>query len=63
MATTTHKSKGLGKGLSALISENYVQPAAAAASATAKKPDETTAGGVYTLPVIKLHTGGQNHVA
>lgn len=50
MATVTQR--GLGKGLSALISENYVQPPAAA-----KPSAEATAGGVYTLPVNKLHPG------
>ncbi len=54
MATTT-KPKGLGKGLSALISENYVQPAATAPAAPRKSED--AAGGVYTLAVTKLHTG------
>lgn len=57
MATTT---RGLGKGLSALISENYVQPAAAAASGAstgAARPSEESAGGVYTLPAAKLHSG------
>src|SRR3982751_3411690 len=51
MATITQR--GLGKGLSALISENYVQPAAAAPAA--KKGD--SAGGVYTLVTGKLHSG------
>ena len=51
MATVTQR--GLGKGLSALISENYVSPPAAAIKPTA----ETKAGGVYTLPVNKLHPG------
>ena len=62
MATVTQR--GLGKGLSALISENYVNPpaaaapaAAAATPAAAKASGETTAGGVYTLPVNKLHPG------
>ena len=48
MATITQR--GLGKGLSALIPENYVQPAAS-------KPSTDAAGGVYTLAVSKLHTG------
>ena len=54
MATVTQR--GLGKGLSALISENYVSPPAAAAAA---KPSatEAAAGGVYTLPMSKLHAG------
>lgn len=59
MATTTQR--GLGKGLSALISENYVQPAAAAkagkASASAPPAEADKAGGVYTLPVGKLVAG------
>ncbi|MDE3060232.1 MAG: ParB/RepB/Spo0J family partition protein [Pseudomonadota bacterium] len=49
MATITQR--GLGKGLSALISENYVQPAAAGAP----KALADAAGGVYTLPVAKLY--------
>jgi ParB family chromosome partitioning protein len=58
MATTTQKSKGLGKGLSALISENYVQPsAAAAAAAVSNKKTDEMAGGVYTLSTAALHTG------
>jgi len=48
MATVTQR--GLGKGLSALISENYVHPMPG-------KPSDTAAGGVYTLPVGKLHPG------
>lgn len=57
MATITQR--GLGKGLSALISENYVQPAAAAPKQAAPAPvaTDTKAGGVYTLAVGKLHTG------
>jgi ParB family transcriptional regulator, chromosome partitioning protein len=54
MATITQR--GLGKGLSALISENYVQPAAAAASAP-QKGDSAAASGVYTLSAKKLHAG------
>lgn len=50
MATITQR--GLGKGLSALISENYVQP-----PATASAPKEDPAGGMYTLPAAKLHAG------
>ncbi|MDE3016826.1 MAG: ParB/RepB/Spo0J family partition protein [Pseudomonadota bacterium] len=49
MATITQR--GLGKGLSALISENYVQPAAP------KSGDAATASGVYTLALSKLHSG------
>lgn len=49
MATITQR--GLGKGLSALISENYVAPA------PKKTSSESAAGGVYTLSVTKLHTG------
>jgi ParB family chromosome partitioning protein len=50
MATAT---KGLGKGLSALISENYVQPAA-----TVKTPEKNAAAsGVSSLPIGKLHAG------
>jgi ParB family chromosome partitioning protein len=70
MATITQR--GLGKGLSALISENYTTaPVATAAKEPVKekeakskaKPDsgiavaEAAAGGVYTLPVSKLHPG------
>jgi ParB family chromosome partitioning protein len=56
MATITQR--GLGKGLSALISENYVQPAAAAAAAAApQKGDSAAASGVYTLAHTKLHAG------
>ena len=51
MATITQR--GLGKGLSALISENYVQQPAPATAG--KKAD--SAGGVYTLEVGKLHAG------
>lgn len=58
MATITQR--GLGKGLSALISENYVQPAAAPAApakkSAAKSSDEKAAG-VYTLETNKLHAG------
>ncbi len=55
MATTT---RGLGKGLSALISENYnAQPQPAAAAVAAAKPTAESAGGVYTLAVSKLHAG------
>ncbi len=50
MATAT---RGLGKGLSALISENYVQPAATAKTAEKKE----VSGGVSTLPMNKLHAG------
>ncbi len=50
MATITQR--GLGKGLSALISENYVQ----APTAPAAKNNEP-AGGVYTLAPSKLHSG------
>lgn len=61
MATITQR--GLGKGLSALISENYVQPTAAAPAApaspaaAAKSSAADAAGGVYTLPAAKLHAG------
>lgn len=50
MATITQR--GLGKGLSALISENYVQPKEAE-----DKKEPSSAGGVYTLPTGKLHSG------
>lgn len=47
----TVQQRGLGKGLSALISENYsAQPAAAA-------PSKDKAGGSYELPVSKLMPG------
>jgi ParB family chromosome partitioning protein len=72
MATITQR--GLGKGLSALMGENYSATATAVPTAkegagkdTAKaktKPldpaievAEAAAGGVYTLPVLKLHPG------
>lgn len=56
MATITQR--GLGKGLSALISENYSQTAAPAAPAAAAAKDSSElASGVYTLPVAKLHPG------
>lgn len=45
-------SRGLGKGLNALISENYVQPAAAAKIADSK--DVST---IHALPISKLHAG------
>jgi ParB family transcriptional regulator, chromosome partitioning protein len=46
-------SRGLGKGLSALISENYVKPAAAE-----KKPAAAIAtGGITSLALTKLHSG------
>ena len=58
MATITQR--GLGKGLSALISENYVAaqaPAAAAATPAASTKKSTPAAGVYTLDVGNLHPG------
>lgn len=70
MATITQR--GLGKGLSALISENYTSAPAtggvdvkekpAAKAAAPKAPAgvemaEAAAGGVYTLPVAQLHPG------
>jgi ParB family chromosome partitioning protein len=48
MATTT-KQRGLGKGLSALISESYVQPT--------KQVVEASAAGVSQIHVTKLHAG------
>jgi ParB family transcriptional regulator, chromosome partitioning protein len=51
MATITQR--GLGKGLSALISENYVQ----APTAPANQKKEESAGSVYTLPTHALHSG------
>jgi len=54
MATITQR--GLGKGLSALISENnYAPPAASAKTAAKSSPD--SAPGVYTLPPSALHAG------
>ncbi len=50
MATVTQR--GLGKGLSALISENYVHPPTAQ-----KSSSEASAAGVYTLPLNRLHPG------
>lgn len=44
-------SRGLGKGLNALISENYVQPAAAAKAA------DSAVGDIHTLPINKIHAG------
>lgn len=63
MATITQR--GLGKGLSALISENYSTTVAAPApgataekkTAAAPKNSAEVASGVYTLPVGKLHPG------
>lgn len=63
MATITQR--GLGKGLSALISENYSQTATPekvagkgkAAAAEEQKNSAEMASGVYTLPVGKLHPG------
>lgn len=71
MATITQR--GLGKGLSALISENYSQTVAQPEKKTEKveakaaatkdalkketKDSEEMASGVYTLPVTKLHPG------
>lgn len=46
---TTTPKHGLGKGLSALISENYT-PAPI-------KPTEPATGGVHSLPVIQLYGG------
>jgi len=50
MATITQR--GLGKGLSALISENHTPAASAPAKSSA-----AAASGVYTLPLAKLHAG------
>ncbi len=55
MATITQR--GLGKGLSALISENYSQTATPAKDAPAPKNSAEVASGVYTLSVTKLHPG------
>jgi ParB family chromosome partitioning protein len=60
MATITQR--GLGKGLSALISENYSQTVAAPATAAtapdkAPKKSAEVASGVYTLSVKALHPG------
>jgi ParB family chromosome partitioning protein len=64
MATITQR--GLGKGLSALISENYSQTATPAkagaapatpAAAPVVKDSAEMASGVYTLSVTKLHPG------
>lgn len=52
----TAKKHGLGKGLSALISENYVQPKAAKPAAAAEKL-EAVSHGVASLPIAKLHSG------
>lgn len=45
-------SRGLGRGLNALISENYVQPVAAGKIAESKD-----SGGIHSLPISKLHAG------
>jgi ParB family chromosome partitioning protein len=47
-------SKGLGKGFSALISENYVQPGAKVA---AVQKSGGGVGGLSVLPLAKLHAG------
>jgi ParB family chromosome partitioning protein len=47
-------SKGLGKGLSALISENYVQPGE---KVKAVEKIASGVGGLSVLPVAKLHAG------
>ena len=52
MATITQR--GLGKGLSALISENSLPPSTHKPKAAT---NEISAGGVYTLPVAQLHAG------
>ena len=51
MATTT-KQRGLGKGLSALISENYSQ------AAPARTKPAPASSGINTVAVGKLHEGG-----
>jgi ParB family chromosome partitioning protein len=53
MATITQR--GLGKGLSALISENA--PTSAAAPAKVKSTTPEMPAGVYTLPVNQMHSG------
>ncbi|MBY0408147.1 MAG: ParB/RepB/Spo0J family partition protein [Rickettsiales bacterium] len=57
MATITQR--GLGKGLSALISENYSSTATPEKMAKAATPKDSAevASGVYTLPTAKLHPG------
>jgi ParB family chromosome partitioning protein len=55
MTTTTKPSKGLGKGLSALISENYVP--AAGAPATNNSASGTTGNGLSQLAVNQLFSG------
>lgn len=45
-------SRGLGRGLNALISENYVQP-----SAAAKMVESKDSSSVHELPISKLHAG------
>ena len=52
MATITQR--GLGKGLSALISENSLPPVS---SVKTKQKMEESSSGVYTLAVAKLHAG------
>lgn len=56
MATTTKTSKGLGKGLSALISENYV-PAAPAAQPQSSSATGTNKSGLEQLAVNQLFSG------
>jgi ParB family chromosome partitioning protein len=50
MATAT-KNKGLGKGLSALISENYVE------TQSTKKASKPADSGINSVSVTKLHSG------
>lgn len=52
------QQRGLGKGLSALISENYAQaPAASAPAAAAPQPAETLAGGASELDIRQIVPG------
>lgn len=49
----TVQQRGLGKGLSALISENYAAPA----KAGSPEKQAERAGGSYELPIAKLYAG------
>lgn len=55
MATITQK--GLGRGLSALISENASKPLAQPSTPMPTQSSDAAASGVYTLPVNKLQPG------
>ncbi len=50
-------ARGLGKGLNALISENYVHPGTAVKDAGKPAPEQGGQGGISTLPITKLVAG------